>query len=272
MLCRIYKSTPDLEPWLVHGWEWISDNGHMLELPSMFPGTGSEIIINRGDNLYITFLSQDRVLSRSIVHYGESVLICPRYANVSFSSSGQFHLLGLRLRTTACFELFGIPIEYVCDQALNLDDIGIHSPNIDIINENGVKALSAWITGCIQDRRIITDRLMPAVEMFYYGLPYDSLKERAGLNSRTLQRRFKRYVGVNARYFQRTARFQRTLRRILSCSSNSNYLFLDDYCDQSHFINACKFFTGKSPRQLCSIEHKTLNYYNFQVNVVCGYI
>lgn len=80
------------------------------------------------------------------------------------------------------------------------------------------------------------------------------------------------YIGVDARYFQRTARFQRTLRKLLTGEPLLAALLDEGYCDQSHFIKNCQFFTQRSPGHLLTSEQMALNHYNPQISKLVGFI
>ena len=68
---------------------------------------------------------------------------------------------------------------------------------------------------------------------------------------RQFQNMIKRSTGVSPKYFQRTARFQYTLRKLLSNSPNNflNIALDHGYYDQAHFIKDFKQFTGETPEK-----------------------
>lgn len=75
---------------------------------------------------------------------------------------------------------------------------------------------------------------------------------RYGINKRTLERIFSKYVGVSPKLFQKISRFQRVLSKLIHDSNSPNLanLAVDyDYYDQSHFLKEFKSFTGLSPSQ-----------------------
>ncbi|QHB31948.1 AraC family transcriptional regulator [Yersinia canariae] len=270
MQCRRYHPSPDLEPWLAHCWEWRFNKSHVI--PEIFPGTGAEILFNLGDNISITSVSRLGFSESFSVNSGAAVLLCPRHAHLSFSASGCIHILSLRLRSASCFELFGIPLEHISDQVLQLDELGISLPAIELVYEQGAGALGQWMRQQLARRpRRELDLLRP-IEKLYHGLSYSEFLQLSGISPRTLQRQFRSYIGVDARYFQRTARFQRTLRKLLTGTPLLDTLLDGGYCDQSHFIKSCQFFTQRSPGHLLTPEQMTLNHYNPQISRLAGFI
>lgn len=270
MQCRKFQPAPDLAPWLAQGWEWRL--GQHQPMPEIFPGTGAEILFNLGDPLTITSLSPSSLPRTLVVATGAAVLLCPRHVRLRFSTHGPVHLLGLRLRSSACFDLFGVPMEHLCDQVLSLDELGIVAPEVEPLVEQGHGALGHWLRQRIARRPERAFALVRAIERLYYGTPATELQQQLGMSPRTFQRRLRNHVGVDARYFLRTARFQRALRQLLSGAPSLDTLLEQGYCDQSHFIKSCHFFTGRSPGQLLTPEHKRLNHYNPQVNRLAGYL
>lgn len=268
MQCRKFQPAPDLAPWLAQGWEWRL--GQPQPMPEMFPGTGAEILFNLGDPLTITILLSANLPRTVTVATGAAVLLCPRHARLRFAAHGQTHLLGLRLRSPACFDLFGVPLEQLSDRVLSLDELGLVCPDPQWLMQEGAGALGAWLRQQVASRPPRDLALVRAIERLYYGTPAIELQQQLGMSARTFQRRLRRHLGVDARYFLRTARFQRALRQLLSGAPSLDALLEQGYCDQPHFIKSCHFFTGRSPGQLLTPEHRRLNHYSPQINRPAG--
>ncbi|ASX11149.1 hypothetical protein CK627_10330 [Aeromonas dhakensis] len=268
MQCRKFQPAPDLAPWLAQGWEWRLC--HSQPMPEIFPGTGAEILFNLGASLTITILSSADLHRTVTVATGVAVLLCPRHARLRFAAHGQTHLLGLRLRSSACFDLFGVPLEQLSDRVLSLDELGIVCPDPQWLMQEGAGALGAWLRQQVARRPPRDLALVRAIERLYYGTPAIELQPQLGMSARTFQRRLRNHLGVDARYFLRTARFQRALRQLLSGAPSLDALLEQGYCDQPHFIKSCHFFTGRSPGQLLTPEHRRLNHYSPQINRPAG--
>lgn len=271
MLCRKYQPAPDLTPWLAQGWEWRFKKSQ--HIPEIFPGTGAELLFNLGTPLSITNIwQQNSPQQHFIVDSGAAVLLCPRHTRLCFATNGDVHLLALRLRSSACFDLFGIPLEHISDQVIDLNELGVTLPSAEQLIKLGPGTLGHWLRQQLSRRPTRDLALAQAIESLYYGVPGTELQQQLGMNTRTFQRRLRCHIGVDARYFLRTARFQRTLRQLLSGSPLLDTLLAHGYCDQSHFIKSCHFFTQRSPGQLLTLEHKTLNHYSPEVNELAGFL
>ena len=270
LLCRKFHPAPDLIPWLAQGWEWCLSKDQSV--PEIFPGTGAEILFNLGEPITITIHQQQALPRACIVATGKTALLCPRHARLSFTAQGKIHLLGLRLRSSACFDLFGVPLEHLCDLVLSLDELGIATPNVELLIEQGPKALGFWLRQIVFRRREQDQAMIRAIERLYYGVSTADLQLHLGVSMRTFQRRLYKHIGVDARYFLRTVRFQRTLRQLLSGAPLLNTLLEQGYCDQSHFIKSRLFFTERLPKKLLTPEHIALNHYSPLVNRLDGFL
>lgn len=270
MQCRRYNPYPDLKPWLAYCWEWRFHKNRVI--PEIFPGTGAEILFNLGENFSITSVSRQGLFQSFFINPGAAILLCPRHTCLRFSASERVHILSLRLRSAAFFEIFGVPLEHICDQVLQLNELGIAPPATEIIYKQGVGVLGHWMRQQLAQRPRRELALSQPIERLYHGLPYTEFRQLLGINPRTLQRRLRCYIGVDARYFQRTARFQRTLRRLLSGTPLLDTLLDEGYCDQPHFNKNCQFFTQRSPGNLLTPEQITLNHYNPQIGRLVGFI
>lgn len=75
--------------------------------------------------------------------------------------------------------------------------------------------------------------------------------QSCGINPKTLERNFHKYIGTTPKAFLQITKFQRTLKRLKSKDIDSmtqlGYEF-NDY-DQTHFINSFKSFAGNTPLQ-----------------------
>jgi AraC-like DNA-binding protein len=74
--------------------------------------------------------------------------------------------------------------------------------------------------------------------------------ETLGLNERTFQRIFKKYVGVTATQYRRTCQFQGSFGQLRGkrFDATSEVAYDNGYADQSHFIRSFREFTDTTPK------------------------
>lgn len=100
-------------------------------------------------------------------------------------------------------------------------------------------------------------------------LRVDALCQHAGLSARTVDRLFRRHLGIGPKVYVQIVRFQRCLARLKSVPTVSLSQIATDggYFDQSHFVRDYRRFAGTTP-----VRHK--GYYpvdapaDFSPNVV----
>jgi AraC-like DNA-binding protein len=76
----------------------------------------------------------------------------------------------------------------------------------------------------------------------------------AQISIKTLERKFKKYVGINPKELHKLMRLQTTMQQMQAQSATQTTNFSENlgliYYDQSHFIKECKSITGLSPKHL----------------------
>ena len=75
----------------------------------------------------------------------------------------------------------------------------------------------------------------------------EDLVRYIGLSQSALERRFRRFVGTSPRKFVSIVRLQHVLRLRATGADFTSIAYDAGYCDQSHFINDFKRFTGSAP-------------------------
>ena len=83
------------------------------------------------------------------------------------------------------------------------------------------------------------------------NLTVDSLAKNLDISTSSLFRLFKNNLGQNPKSYLKTIRFRSSLNEILNSQKTlTNVAYINQYFDQSHFINDFKSFSGYSPNQL----------------------
>ncbi|QBH97610.1 AraC family transcriptional regulator [Limnobaculum zhutongyuii] len=267
MLRQTAEPCNALSPWIAHYWHWHLPAS--VALPELFPGTGGELLCNLGGNLLLDVMAAESgiMTSRYLVKTGDMVLLSPRRCRLRLSSAaGQpdIRFISARLRCGTAFPLFGLSLEELSDNPLFLADIRLKHPTplllgIPFISQ--VHRLERWLVQMLGDSLMHLPHMTLAANRLYYGEHVSTVREALALNPRTMERRIRHFIGVDARYFCRTARFQHTLRQILAGHPVLDSALEQGYTDQPHFIKTCRFFTGLTPGELFTAEHQALNYY-----------
>lgn len=262
MYTQRIKPPPKLSQYIAHFWLWEQNN--ITTLPNMLPGTGVEMLFNFGDLLKL------KTYQQSQLHTNDCVLVCPRKSLIQFQATGKTKLLSIRFRSAGFFTLFGLPLTELSDQAISTEQLLPTSLLAQLIEAKSdiarVTLLEQWL---LQKLIKVTNQdfaLQWAIDKIYYQNQSDSItevKHQLKCSERTFQRKFKLFTGVDAKYFERTARFQSTLKALLTAQS-TQYLavaFDHGYYDQSHFIKDFKYYTQSTPSGYLTEQNFSLNYY-----------
>ncbi|HGY1227337.1 TPA: helix-turn-helix domain-containing protein [Citrobacter farmeri] len=260
------RSTPSpaLADWIAHFWGWQMTAG--TPLPTLFPGTGGELLLNLGDPLRIVTIPLDSQQPPNclILPKGEAVLLRPRKSRMTFAPQGEIDLLSIRLRSATCFPLLGIAMDELDDVPVSFTDLGLCCAIPELINlpyEMRISRLERWLLAIVDRCHLMNTDLIQAVNRLYYGDSFSTIRSQLGMSERTILRRVHQFTGVDVRYFCRTARFQRTLRQLLAEGDVLNSALNHGYCDQAHFIKTCRLYTDLTPTELLKRQYRQLNYY-----------
>lgn len=255
-----------LANWIAHFWCWQMTAG--TPLPTLFPGTGGELLLNLGDPLLIATIPLDsqQTSNYRIVPKGEAVLLRPRKSRMIFTPQGEIDLLSIRLGSATCFPLLGIAMDELDDVPVSFTDLGLCCAIPELINlsyDKRISRLERWLLTMVDRCERANSDLIQAVNRLYYGESFSTIRSQLGMTERTMLRRVHQFTGVDARYFCRTARFQRTLRQLLVDGDILTSAFSHGYYDQAHFIKTCRLYTDLTPTELLKRQYRQLNYYTY---------
>ncbi len=217
--------------------------------------------------LKVISLENGIITDTQVVRTGDAFLFSPRRVRIRLAPltmQSEVKFISARLRCGTSFPLFSLSLEELRDRPISLNDMALkHAfPELLEVPFNGlVSQLERWLISMLDQHLTAVPHMTQAANRLYYGADLSTVRERLALNPRTMERRIRHFIGVDARYFCRTARFQHTLRQILSGQDVLDSALAHGYTDQSHFIKTCRFFTGLTPNQLLTEQYRGLNCY-----------
>ena len=253
-----------LRPYISRYWAWDGER----ELPTMLPGTGAELMFHYANPV------SARQSDGTTCSLPRTMLLSPRNERFALQTDAPAGCVSVRFRSGALRHFCRMPPGELIDQCLSAVDIWGQGA---LVNEEKVAAashLSARV-------RLIEDFLLQqwqacrqpahawlddAFRRLYYHSAgsLDQVAAAAGVSTRQFQKVFKQYAGVSPKHFQRVARLESIVRRLL-VEQRQQYLDLAlDYgfYDQAHFIKDFKRFAGDTPsRYLCAANFRT-HFYN----------
>ncbi|MHA7845841.1 AraC family transcriptional regulator [Serratia sp. D1N4] len=226
-------------------------------------------MFNLGEALLVELIPLDGsiITGTQMINTGDAFLFSPRRTRIRLSpltTESTIKFVSARLRCGTSFPLFNLSLEELGDRPVSLRDMTLKYPFpalSEIPFQLQVNRLESWLIGMLDQHLTTVPHMAQAANLLYYGGALSLVREQLALSPRTMERRIRHFIGVDARYFCRTARFQHTLRRILSGQDVLDSALTYGYTDQPHFIKTCRFYSGLTPGQLFTEQYKGLNYY-----------
>ncbi|HVW58895.1 MAG TPA: helix-turn-helix transcriptional regulator [Puia sp.] len=186
--------------------------------------------------------------------------------NVETCLKGKFSTVGIVFYPHALKTVFGIDADGLTDTCMDVDQLarkqGYHLNEMLSecrSNMEKIEILSSYLLFLAEKNSALTDsRMEYALSQILRSkgsIPLKELNDKLCLSERSVERKFKQYVGLSPKLFARICRFQASLDQIRNTrySKLSDIAYENDYADQSHLIRAFKEFAGVSPKQAMSI-------------------
>jgi AraC-like DNA-binding protein len=217
----------------------------------------SGIVFSKSEEPF-TILPQSKVLPNFYL-FGQTII------PMSLKTKGTFQVYAVRLFPFAVRTLIGVDPKSLNDDCYDLLNVkGVDTSNTIVALQEAkekseiVTMLSKYVNELIKNAaENIDHRVVLATNMILKSdgnIRINDLLDRLYITERTLERQFKKEIGVTAIQFTKIIQFHSSKRMI----SEDDYINLTDisfksgYADQSHFIRNFKRFTGKTPKEFQS--------------------
>ena len=183
---------------------------------------------------------------------------------------GEYNNIGVYFQPDAIKSIFGIDAYALTDSYIDLNDVIKNNLAEQLLNEAETTKRVAILADFIA-QRIINNKYPENPKVSYAIAKLNIEKEDSlhkiqsalNLSARSLERLFKRNVGVSPKLFYRICRFQAALAtvRSLNFKAFTQVAYQHAYADQSHFIREFKEFVGATPTQFLSrADEQLLNF------------
>lgn len=198
---------------------------------------------------------QDKVLPELYL-YGQTII--PMQLKVK----GAYQIYSIRLFPFAVRTLLGVnprTLNDDCYDLLNVKDIEtqgyIDQLKAATTKTEVVEILSTYFEILLKNAAQNPDnRIILATNLILKtngNIKVREIRERLYITERTLERQFKKEIGVTPTQFAKIIQFHSSVKML----SEKDYINLTDisyksgYADQSHFIRSFKKYTGKTPKE-----------------------
>ena len=236
----------ELAPYVKCYWRLQGDGPGAVE--RIVPDGCSEIVLNRADPFRA--VDGDGIQPRLML-----VGQIRRFLRIV--PTGAVDLLGIRFRPGGLYPILGVPMAELTDLRIRLGDASarlereLEGADLDRIEETLLRMLrprSGTVTPSIRD---------------ILARNGDVSIASLGTSARTLERAFRREVGIPAKLLARITRFQGVIRAVEETARlDWAGLAVDcGYYDQAHLIRDFKAFSGLSPSRYFATEHPMSDFF-----------
>jgi len=246
---------------------WVFENPDpTIQRQKIIPDGFCEIIFHYGDPYRLKLSGRWKTQARWLLAGQIS-------RHFFLENTGVAGMIGVNLRPTAPYQLFGLQMVKLTDRVVDLEpvlgrvDMEMSKIfNSDMSPGKRMKLVERWLERMIRpdhDRR--SARVTEVVETIFRhkGLnDIESFSKKMSVSSRHLERDFKNVVGLTSKFFCRIIRFN----HIFEVMKTGDARWIDialraGYFDQSHFIKNFKEFTGENPSQYGFEEKNLANFF-----------
>jgi hypothetical protein len=238
---------PELAPYVKCLWELRGDAS--TEVERVVPDGCCEIVLNRADPF--RGVDNDRVQPRLML-----VGQIPRFIRIQ--PTGVVDLLGIRFRPGGLFPILGVPMAELTGERVDLADVCRRlRHDLAGADRDGAERV---LLGRLSRRPSRTAAAIRVIEATAGGARIGEL----GGGARTLERAFRREVGVPPKLLARIVRFQGVIHDVeLNARLDWAHLALDHgYYDQAHLIRDFKHFAGLAPGRYFASKHPLADFFS----------
>lgn len=262
MAYRLFDIDPRLTPFVKTICVMDSDTPTLSQPPiRVLPDTCVELFVN--------FCEPQQVITADgrVASSGRSFITARMNHFMDVRTPGPVRFISVCFAEGHAYRFFPIPMHDLANRLVDLDDIW----------NNWTQPLQEWIERAkTVDQRVqliqhfLLDQLkrsnnldrgvdfcLHQIRQAKGQLSVERLASQTGISNRQLLRRFHQRVGLSPKEYARIVIFLNTLKLLKKHPSLTltEVAYEGGYYDQSHFIHACRDYTGMAPGQLLASQH-----------------
>uniref|UniRef100_B8HZF1 Transcriptional regulator, AraC family n=1 Tax=Cyanothece sp. (strain PCC 7425 / ATCC 29141) TaxID=395961 RepID=B8HZF1_CYAP4 len=257
---QVIPPHPLLVPYIRCYWVLRVPAGQPTRRELILPDGYAELILNYGES----YRWQDQ--ARQVEQIIKTVhLVGERDTSILVDLPRGLNQIGVKFKPAGLFALLHQPLEQLANQIVSPSQLG--NSSIQVLGEQvfdaptdeaRIEQLNTFFL-----KRLLLNPLDPLIEkslkiiLVHKGnLRIDDLKAHLDVHYKTLERKFKTYVGLTPKVFARIVRFKYTYKQFHAISAQDPVFFLDaGYYDQNHFIKDFKYFLHTTPSAYVRNQH-----------------
>ena len=246
-------------------WTIESDNHSLEILQKIVPDGYPEMIFHYKDPFQSNISGQWEIQSKG--------LIAGQIRNHFYlKSTGRIGMFAIKFQPWALTELFKINMSELTNKVVSNDvlpSLALQEiKQIAVCNltfKEKVAQMEHWFKHYLFKINYIPLNNQKAVQLIIDhkgALDIKDIRDQLNISERSVERYFKKYVGLPPKFYSRIIRFASIFNMITSKPVNwQDVYFLAGYFDQSHFIKNFKEFTGEEPSKYGFDEKNMANFF-----------
>ena len=251
---RLSRPDAALSPFVEHYWHVHAEPGMPFDLTvDVFVDLRADLIVNHGVAYTRT------VAGAPARRIAKSNLDAQRLSPIRIVQRGDVRVAGVRFHVGGLMPFITRPLDTFTDRVVGLreafgaDGVQLERALGDSAGDAAAQAalLDTFLLGRMRQIPEHTQMrtLLALIDSSGGALRVEALSRRAGISSRSVDRLFRRYLGVGPKSYAQVVRFQRCLMRLKDEPgvTLSQVATEAGYFDQSHLVRAYKRFAGTAP-------------------------
>jgi len=237
------------------GCYWIlrTPTGQPARRELILPDGYAELILNYGKSYtWHNQSQQDERLIQTVHLVGE------RDTSILVDLEGGLNQVGVKFKPIGLFALLRQPLHELANQMVSPDELSnqavqelserVFEAESDVAK---IEVLNRFFIKCLLSIKLPDSLVEKAVQTILRqqgNIRIDDLANMFDIHYKTLERKFKTYLGLTPKVFARVIRFKHTYKQFHTTAAQDPAFFLDlGYYDQNHFIKDFKYFLHTTP-------------------------
>ncbi|MEP0262419.1 helix-turn-helix domain-containing protein [Dokdonia sp.] len=247
---------------------WMIDSGQdaTINRQKIIPDGYPEMIFHSADSYRTTIHGVWQLQDRD--------LIAGQITNYFYlENTGVTKMFAIKFQPWALTVLFGIDMATITDTVITIDHslLKVLSPikqiaiQDDHTFEDKVTDIENWLITYVDTITYTLQKGIRATECMIESqgkLGLTEMRKQVDISERSLERFFKRHIGLSPKRYYRILRFSNVFNLVQEKGFKwSDVVYLGGFYDQSHFIKNFKEFTGEEPSNYGFEEETMANFF-----------
>lgn len=245
MDAKIIQPIPPLREYIRFFWVLENNSINFIEKFKIIPEGVPGLIFQENPT---AFYNKDKQTLPQSFLFGQAT----QYGELS--TKGRFRNIGVSFQPTALKSVFGIEAIKLTQQHIDFNDLIKTTIVNQLLNTptlaQQIAVLEQFFLQQTADCKERDNKIQFAIKQLQNGKELKHVQTDLKMSERSLERLFKKHIGISPKLYSRICRFQTSLKMLKTANTNSltEIAYLKNYFDQSHFIRDFKYFAGTTPK------------------------